>query len=313
MHTNLRGWSCVGVSLMVGLLPIAAPAQDQDREGCADHPLIRRYPGSVITECLQKAFEEYELSVGTSRDAPFGKTQHVEGRLTSLYYETPETRSALEIFRNYELALKNAGFGTLFMCAKALCGGVPQDHLSPFGLGNYSEDEAHYVAAKLPRAAGDVYVALLVYGTHGYSNRTILTMVESRPMEIGLVTVNAAALAEDITRTGHTAVYGIYFDTGKWEVKPESDAALKAIAAVLQQDAALKLHVVGHTDNVGELPMNLELSRRRAGAVVQILSAKYGVAPARLRPDGVGPLAPVASNESEEGRAKNRRVELVKQ
>jgi OmpA-OmpF porin, OOP family len=313
MPTHLRAWS-FAVSLMVGLLPIAAPAQDQqDREGCADHPLIKRYPGSVIDECLQKAFEEYELSVGTSRDAPFGKTQHLEGKLTSIYYETPETRSALEIFRNYELALKNAGFATLFACAKTLCGGIPPDHLSPFGLGNYSEDEAHYVAAKLPRASGDIYVALLVYGTHGYSNRTILTMVESRPMETGLVTVNAAALAEDITRTGHTAVYGIYFDTGKWDVKPESDPALKAIATVLQQDAALKLHVVGHTDNVGELPMNLELSRKRAGAVVQILATKYGVAAARLRPDGVGPLAPVASNESEEGRAKNRRVELVKQ
>ncbi len=118
--------------------------------------------------------------------------------------------------------------------------------------------------------------------------------------------------AKDLARTGHVAVYGIYFDFGKADVKSESEPMLKEIAKLLQQDPRLKLHVVGHTDSVGELAYNLDLSRRRAQAVVQVLATKHGIAPGRLRGDGVGPLAPVASNDTEEGRAKNRRVELVK-
>ncbi len=141
----------------------------------------------------------------------------------------------------------------------------------------------------------------------------MLYVVEIKPMEGGLVTVDAAALGGDITRSGHAAVYGIYFDTAKAEVKPESDAALKEIAKLLQQMPALKLLVVGHTDGVGALASNMDLSKRRADAVVAALTTKYGVAATRLSAQGAGPLAPVASNKSEDGRAKNRRVELVEQ
>jgi len=105
----------------------------------------------------------------------------------------------------------------------------------------------------------------------------------------------------------------VYFDTAKADVKPESDAALSEIAQLLKRDPKLKLYVVGHTDNQGTFESNLDLSTRRANAVVQVLTSKHGVAAARLRPHGDGATAPVASNDSEEGRAKNRRVELVKQ
>jgi len=158
-----------------------------------------------------------------------------------------------------------------------------------------------------------VYVSLNVWGPGAARPQVSLYVVDMKPMEAGLITVDAAALAGDIARTGHVAVYGIYFDTGKAEVKPESDATLKEIAKLLQQDPKLKLHVVGHTDNVGEIAMNMDLSRRRGNAVVQALTSKHGIAAARLRADGVGPLTPVASNDTEEGRSKNRRVELVKQ
>jgi len=107
------------------------------------------------------------------------------------------------------------------------------------------------------------------------------------------------------------AIYGIYFDSGKSVVKPESDATLKEIAKLLASDSSLRLWVVGHTDGVGELTANLQLSRARARAVAEALSSRYGVAASRLSADGAGPLAPVATNRTEEGRAKNRRVELV--
>jgi outer membrane protein OmpA-like peptidoglycan-associated protein len=140
-----------------------------------------------------------------------------------------------------------------------------------------------------------------------------LDVIETKNMESGLVAVNAQSLAGDITRTGHASVYGIYFDTGKADVKPESEATLKEIAKLLQQNPQLTLYVVGHTDNVGNLASNMDLSQRRAGAVLNALTTRHGVAAARLHAVGDGPTAPVASNDSEGGRAKNRRVELVKQ
>jgi outer membrane protein OmpA-like peptidoglycan-associated protein len=132
-------------------------------------------------------------------------------------------------------------------------------------------------------------------------------------MDAGMVTIDAAAMAKDISSTGHVALYGIYFDTDKAEIKPESQPALQEISKLLKQDPSLKLYIVGHTDNVGGFDYNLGLSERRAAAVVTALTAKHGIAAARLRPAGVGMLSPVAPNDSEQGRAKNRRVELVKQ
>ncbi len=81
----------------------------------------------------------------------------------------------------------------------------------------------------------------------------------------------------------------------------------------MSQNPTLKLHVVGHTDNAGDLAMNMKLSQARAAAVVAALTTKYGVPANRLNPYGMGPYAPVASNKTDEGKAKNRRVELVEQ
>jgi outer membrane protein OmpA-like peptidoglycan-associated protein len=124
---------------------------------------------------------------------------------------------------------------------------------------------------------------------------------------------DAAALGSDIKSTGHVAVYGINFDTNKAVVRPDSKPALDEIAKLLKADAALKLKVVGHTDMVGTIEANMTLSQARAEAVVQALVGQYGIGASRLKGYGVGPLAPVASNENDDGRAKNRRVELVKE
>jgi len=302
--------SSLFAALLVGAL--AGQAQAQDQQGSKDHPLLSRYPGSVINEYSQKEFDEFELPLSKLADGKYEKTQHLEGKVTAIYYVTPEGRSALEIYRNYDAALKSGGFQTLFSCAKT-CGDVPPHGTYPIddAFGNYSAD-TRYLAAKLGRTQGDVYVALWVYDS-GFDVKAFLAVIEMKPMQAGMVTVNAASLAGDISRTGHASVYGVYFDTAKADVKPESDAALSEIAKLLKQDPKLKLYVVGHTDNQGTFESNLDLSTRRANAVVQVLTSKHGVAAARLRPYGDGATAPVASNDSEEGRAKNRRVELVKQ
>lgn len=127
------------------------------------------------------------------------------------------------------------------------------------------------------------------------------------------VVANAVALSGSLASTGHTVVNGILFDTGKSDVKPESAPALDEVSKLLKQDAKLKLYVVGHTDNVGALASNMDLSKRRAAAVLQLLITKYGVTADRLQPYGNGPYAPLASNDTEGERTLNRRVELVKQ
>jgi OmpA-OmpF porin, OOP family len=127
------------------------------------------------------------------------------------------------------------------------------------------------------------------------------------------VVANAAALEGGLTSSGHAVVNGILFDTGKADVKPESAPALLEVAKLLKQYPTLKVYVVGHTDNVGVLAANIDLSKRRAASVMQALIAQYGIPALRLRAYGDGPYAPVGSNDSEDGRALNRRVELVKQ
>ncbi len=305
------------------LLATSIAFAQEDVEGSKDYPLISRFPGSSISYYDVKEFNEYVLPLGKlDKDGKLTKSQKLEGKVTQITYDAPEGRSILEIYRNYELAMKKAGFETLFS--------VTSKELEDWGewvdafasairratdlLNSILGGEGRYLAAKLTRPEGDVYVALCVaIGRGAWGSMVQLDVIEVKPMETGLVTVNAEALATDIAKTGHVAVYGIYFDTGKAEVKSESEPVLKEIAKLLQQNPKLNLYVVGHTDNIGTLTANMELSQRRAESVVKALVSKYGVDAKRLTAYGVGPLSPVASNKTEEGRAKNRRVELVEQ
>jgi len=308
----------VAVCFLAALTASVGAAQQADIEGSKDHPLVSRYPGSVIVKYSYSEFDEAMLPLGKANSKEeFDKSLHLEGKVTRIEYEAPAHRSILEIYRNYESALLKSGFKILWSCVNNEgCGSTGPAELASAGREDWSWGSGQrFLTAKSPRSTGDAYVSLHV-GQWSDTNRgasVALFVVELKPMEGGLITVDAAALASDITATGHSAVYGIYFDTAKAEVKPESDAALQEIAKLLQQEAQLKLLVVGHTDSVGTLASNMDLSKRRADAVVQALTSKYGVAPARLSAQGAGPLAPVASNKSEEGRAKNRRVELVEQ
>jgi outer membrane protein OmpA-like peptidoglycan-associated protein len=142
-----------------------------------------------------------------------------------------------------------------------------------------------------------------------------MQVVEGKPMEGGKVSVNlnAGEMAKSIAADGKVAVYGVYFDIDKSDVKPESKAALGEMAKLLQQNPQLKVFVVGHTDNQGALAHNVELSQKRADAVIKTLATDYKVDARRLAAKGVASYAPVASNDAEAGREKNRRVELVKQ
>jgi OOP family OmpA-OmpF porin len=263
------------------LLLSGSAVAGNDSPGCKDHRFFSRMPGYWIHSCSQKDFDAHSFDIGK------GKKERVEGRLTEIRYYPDSGRSSkpseLQILRNYENAITKLG-GTVITSDK----GKESLRLVKDGKEVWVEVWAEFT------------------GKHG------LVIVEKDAMKQDVV-ANADAFSKDIRSTGHAAVYGIYFDTGKSVVKPESDAALGEIAKLLKADAGLKVHVVGHTDNVGSMDSNMKLSQARAEAVVKVLTGKYGMAAARLKSYGVASLAPVASNDAEEGRAKNRRVELVKQ
>ncbi|MCL0075116.1 OmpA family protein [Thermodesulfovibrionales bacterium] len=332
----MRSMSKVLVYLLGVLLLTAsvAYAQGKDVEGSKDHPLISRFAGSIIKYYDVKQFDEYTLPLGkvVREFDERGETVFVlkestrlEGKVTRIFYEAPKGRSILEIYRSYESALKKAGFEILFSGAGEELGRFfdriiyPERRLSGrCWIVGVKTRPQRYLAARLPRPEGEVYISLytslhtLQYGPVDVREdwpAINLVVVEIRPMEVGLVT--AGTMLGDIAKVGHVAIYGIHFDFGKADVKPESDPVLKEIARLLQQNPNLKLHVVGHTDNVGDLTYNMKLSQGRADAVVKELVSKHGVDANRLKAHGVGPLSPMASNKTEEGRAKNRRVELV--
>ncbi|MDR6870465.1 outer membrane protein OmpA-like peptidoglycan-associated protein [Bosea sp. BE125] len=271
--------------------------------------------------------------------------QEVEGAFTRLVYVAPANRSPLEVLRNYQDEIEAAGGAVLFGCKTEGCGGDHTRASSGGGGesslmmyffreadikdGSFSNgacavtgtiSDQRFFAAKLPRPGGEAHVTVQTYqlGDNGYctalTGRTVAVVhiVEPRSREKKMTEVKAQEMARSLGSTGRIALYGILFDTNKTEIKPESAATLQEIAALMKSDAKLAVIVVGHTDNQGGYDYNVDLSRRRADAVIKALAADYKLDAKRFRAAGVGMVAPVASNDAEEGRSQNRRVELVK-
>ena len=273
------------------------------------------------------------------------RTVHAEGEYTRLLYIAPPQVSPLEAIRNYIDDIKANGGRLVYGCRDEGCGGSMEgnDHgggtqglleqLYPrkrikdadFSNGKCASGgdptEQRYFLAQLPDGNGGMRsVAVYTFGLEGdiyctaQKDRTgvLVVAVSPKAMQNRMVTVTSDEMRRALETAGHIALYGIYFDTNKSQVKPESKATLEQIANLLKQMPNLRLGVVGHTDNVGDDASNQQLSQRRASAVVAALVEDYGIAEARLEPSGAGETKPVAANTDEAGRAKNRRVELVK-
>ena len=313
----------IGSLSMLFLCGLAAPllAAEGDVAGAKDPPGIgQRFPDARIVHYEQEAFDAYAMPTGkaTAR-GKLAASLDLEGRVTDVRYEIPAERTTLEVFRNYEQALDAAGFEVLFSCADVACGGRDFNHIQSDGYRGFQETPKgqRYLAAKLPRAAGDLYANVFVvknYGVGGPTKDLVyvrVVTVETKPMDTALVTVDASQMEQAIDATGHIAVYGIQFDSDSAELLPASAAAVAEVAKLLKANPGLALHVVGHTDGQGSHEHNLDLSRRRAAAVVGALTGTHGIAARRLLASGVASLAPVATNATAAGRAQNRRVELV--
>lgn len=304
----------------------ALTAHAADIEGSADHALVPRYEDSEIVAYASEEFSDYRLLNAPVKnygglDKNHDATLLLEGKLARISYRAPAERSVLEVFRNYENALKAAGFETIFTCDRDACGGRNFNHAMAEGnlyslFGEY-QAEQRYLAAKLPRPEGDVYAAVYVVmnksGGGPNKDRAMvqLDVVELKPMEDKMVVLDVSALDAGLATDGRIAVYGILFDFDKADIRPDSKPQLDEIATLLKERPELQVLIVGHTDNKGTLDYNQVLSAKRAGAVVDALTGTYGIDAARLTPVGAGMAAPVATNRTEEGRAKNRRVEIV--
>jgi outer membrane protein OmpA-like peptidoglycan-associated protein len=144
-----------------------------------------------------------------------------------------------------------------------------------------------------------------------------LDMNNSPEAVVGLRRVRFAESAPDFSKvivaSGRYVTHGILFDTDSDRIKPESAAVIKSIARGLETNPNLRLLIEGHTDSTGDAAHNMDLSRRRAEAVRTVLVSQFNVDAARLTTAGLGASKPIASNDTPQGRADNRRVELVKQ
>jgi len=265
--------------IMVAVFPSTASANISDVKGSSDHPLITRMPDFYIGGYEKNEFdyENFKTEDGTVK---------VEGRKYVIDYRiqsgaTPPGKT--QILNNYLNALTGIGADTMLK-------------------GSY------YYVFRIRKDGMETWVKVDPGNYDG--NRYELTIVEKAIMKQDVV-ADADAMAKGINQSGHMAVYGIYFDSAKAVVKKESDAAIEQIAKLMRDNPTLELYVVGHTDSDGKLEYNMDLSQRRAKAVVDILKNQYNISGKRLIAKGLGPLAPVASNRSPEGKAKNRRVELV--
>jgi outer membrane protein OmpA-like peptidoglycan-associated protein len=280
MHRILR--FVLSGLIAAAILPLLSA--QTDKPGSKDFPGISRMPTYFIDGYKNLPFDSFTFTV-TEKNR--NQSKPVEGHAVTIQYQQTkgaQPTSALQILRNYQNAAKSVGGEVLFQ---------------------NSED----TTLRLPRAASEVWVDVHIASI----GPTIyyLNIIEKQEMAQDVV-IDAKAMGDGLNVNGHFAVPGIYFDFGKSDLKPDSNATIAEIAKLLKANPTLKLWVVGHTDAVGAADANVTLSNARAAAVVRALVQQNGIAAQRLASFGAGPYTPVATNDTDDGRALNRRVELVK-
>jgi len=255
-----------------------------DFPGTKDYPGIERMPKTFTLSYTYKKFDSFDFPVTENRKE---KSQPVEGARYFFHYKIKDgvaPGSALETIRNYQNAAKTVGGQTLY---------------------EYTAGINRRTTIRMRKGPSELWIFINAY-TMDYE----MTIIEKQAME-QQVTMDATAMAGSIANAGSVAIYGIYFDTGKSVVKPESEPAIVEIAKLLTNNPAMKVYIVGHTDMVGDANANQMLSQSRAQSVINELITKHSISDVRMIARGAGPYAPLASNKTEEGRSKNRRVELV--
>jgi OmpA-OmpF porin, OOP family len=323
-----RYLALVAASILVFAPSLTVALAAEEMRGAKDNAVISRFKDAILIAAAEVPFGITEIDLGPltfdrSAGRPRAVTrERVEGRSNHYLYVVPDTTAGEEVRRNYEQALQSAGFRLLYSCSQKQCGILHSSvydikgHLprTSWGRVRFRELDFHHIAARDREGR----VVLLMLGTyvapndrHSGNVAVYQIVVEPQAARLGQVTASAATLDRDIAASGRAAVYGLYFDTNSADLKSESEPQLAEIAKFLRTDLKRQVLIVGHTDNQGSLDYNLVLSRRRAESVVRALVTQHGITSDQLTGKGAGMIAPVASNRTEAGRSKNRRVEIV--
>lgn len=273
--------------LIVALLTSSFVKAQDDAEGCKDHPLLTRLENFYISGC-ESNYNELQLRMSSS------KTETKEGNLFYIYYRYNfdagvKAKSALQVIRNYEAAITKNGGRMIYKNSD----------------GNEGPLEATYFLSTKEK---EYWVQLTSFaGTGSTVEAFALNVLEMEPMK---QEVDATEMFEAINKNGFVALY-INFETAKSEIKPESKPVIDQIYEMLSKNPDLKISIEGHTDNTGIEKSNQTLSEARAKSVMSALVQK-GINASRLQSKGWGQSKPIADNNTDEGKAKNRRVEIVK-
>lgn len=284
---------CLVLAFLV--LPVSLLAASKDNPKCKPNPVFQPFPNTSVIECEQMKFNGVKLLRAKDGAKPGAKPEAFTKEGQYWYFKALVDRdgsgtymaSQLEIRRNYENAIKQAN-------------------------GNVLTSDSRDVYYQINRPDGEYWGHVECSGGSGDKScgAILHRIVRVAAMEQSVV-LSAGQIAKDMGDSGKVVFYGIYFDTDKAIVKAESAPTLAEMAKWLKANESQKVFIVGHTDMHGALERNQKLSRDRAAAVSAALVKDYGIKGERLSVDGVGPLAPIASNATEPERAKNRRVEMV--
>ncbi|MES1948507.1 OmpA/MotB domain-containing protein [Salinisphaera sp. C84B14] len=305
--------------LLVFALVWIGAAASANAQQTPPSPGVAAPPTARIVSSEQQDFATYPLIVDRIAqrggiNGNISATRTVEGALTRITYELADNADIEQAAAGYAQRLGRAGFDIVYDCEADGCGPTflrasPGYRIDAERFGGRGAKQ-QYMAAHKADSGGDIYVGIQIAA----SGPGVVVQVDTlrvKPREIGAIAVNAAQMANDLDTQGRVALYGIFFNTDSTQVKPESRPTLSEIAKLMAERPDLRLLVVGHTDSRGSFDYNIDLSQRRAGAVVNALVTRYGVDTDRLKPWGVGYAVPRASNKSDVGMAENRRVELV--
>ena len=273
------------VVLLLLTINLTCFAQSQDTPRCpnAEPTYINRMPGFYVSDCKNSDYNDVEFVYWVN-----GKAQKINksGKYYHVFYfknegETKKFSSA-QINQNYNNAV-------LKIKGKAL-----------------DENKTMFSASINGK---EVYIQVNTAANSTNTGSYNIEVVEVESMQQDIV-IN---MDEAIDQDGKIALYGILFDVGKSDIKPESAEALKQITDYLNANPSVKIIVVGHTDNTGTYAGNITLSQARAESIKNYLVTTGKINVSRLMSEGAGQYCPVTTNDTEEGRKLNRRVEIVKQ
>lgn len=289
------------LALLGSIAALLNVAVAQDVAGATDHPAIGRFEGAEITMFEQLDDGAQRMITGLDPE----RYEAFEGTVTRYVYAMPEGAYILQVLRSYEQALSEEGFETRLSCINNECYSADLGRLRETVWRQVLNNAMGLLTVTRETDEGVINAQITIAPEWINVNIVERVNLENRMLD-------ADAMAKRLSETGSVVLDKVYFDLSKATLLAESADALTEIAKLLEENPDINIYIVGHTDNTGGYASNLDLSLRRAQAVADALVSDHGVAANRVVPAGVGPLAPRASNLTEDGQARNRRLELVR-